>query len=187
MVMIDRNGNPINNAYNLMDRRAVREVQWVKDNIGERAVFNITANRLDDHHDAVNLLWEKRNRPEDFRHIYKVLTISSYINFKLTGNLSEVHQNAFFSGLYHATEKRYDEELMEKFGINPDIFPELHFAKDIIGEVTKEAAENTGLHAGTPVCGGTGRLYCKLSCQRCYKCRGCAEQSRDLRKLRSCP
>jgi sugar (pentulose or hexulose) kinase len=154
MVMIDREGNPINNAYNLMDRRATREVQWVKDNIGEKAVFDITANRLDDHHDGVNILWEKSNRPDDFRQIYKILTISSYINFKLTGSFSEVHQNAFFSGLYHATEKRYDEGLMEKFGINPGIFPDLHFAKDIIGTVTREAAENTGLHAGTPVCGG---------------------------------
>jgi xylulokinase len=56
MVMIDRDGNPINNAYNLMDRRAKKEVEWIREHIGEEEVFKITANRLDDHHSAVNLI-----------------------------------------------------------------------------------------------------------------------------------
>ncbi len=154
MVMIDRQGNPINNAYNLMDRRAVKEVDWVKNNIGDKEVFNITANRLDDHHSGVNILWEKNNRFDDYSNIYKVLSISSYINFKLTGKISEVHQNAVFSGLYNIIQKRYDEELLKKFGISPEIFPELHYAKEIIGEVSSKAAEDTGLIKGTPVSAG---------------------------------
>jgi len=154
MVMIDRDGNPINNAYNLMDRRSVKEVEWAKNNIGEKEIFKITANRLDDHHTAVNLLWEKINRPDDFKRIYKILTISSYINYKLTGVLGEVHQNAAFFGLYNILQKKLDEKLLDKFGISPEIFPDLYYARDIIGEVTTNAASETGLTAGIPVCAG---------------------------------
>lgn len=154
MVMIDNDGNPISNAYNLMDRRATREVQWVKDNIGEKEIFKITANRLDDHHSAVNLLWEKKNRSDFYSKVYKILTISSYINFKLTGNISEVHQNACFSGVYDIIKKKWDEELIRKFGLAREIFPELHFACEIIGEVSKKSASETGLVEGSPVLAG---------------------------------
>ena len=154
MVMIDSDGNPISNAYNLMDRRATKEVQWAKDNIGEREIFKITANRLDDHHSAVNLLWEKKNRPEIYSRIKKVLSISSYINFKLTGKMSEVHQNATFSGVYDIVAKKWDEDLIKKFNISSEIFPELHFAKDVIGTVTSTSASQTGLAEGIPVMAG---------------------------------
>ncbi|MGE5140442.1 MAG: FGGY family carbohydrate kinase, partial [Rudaea sp.] len=30
LVMVDRDGNPVERAYNLMDRRATREVAWLK-------------------------------------------------------------------------------------------------------------------------------------------------------------
>ncbi len=42
MVMLDHDGNPIHNAYNLMDRRAIREVEWVKENIGEDRLYKLT-------------------------------------------------------------------------------------------------------------------------------------------------
>ena len=154
MVMIDRQGNPINNAYNLMDRRAVKEVQWVKDNIGEKKVFDVTANRLDDHHASVNLLWEKNNRPQDYKRIHKVLSISAYINYKLTGQLAEVHQNAVFFGVYDIIEKKLDQELLQKLGISPEIFPPFFYAKDIMGKVTPSAAKDTGLSPDTPVSAG---------------------------------
>jgi len=154
MVMIDREGSPISNAYNLMDMRAAKEVRWVKDNIGEKEIFKITANRLDGYFSAVNLLWEKKNRPDVYNRIYKIFTISSYINFKLTGKMSEVHQNACFSGVYNIVGKKWDYELIEKMGISKEILPELHFARDIIGTVNSKAATQTGLIEGIPVMAG---------------------------------
>ena len=64
MVMVDQQDNPIHRAYNLMDRRAVREVAWLKENIGEERIQRLTANRIEDHPSLVNLLWEKNNRPD---------------------------------------------------------------------------------------------------------------------------
>ena len=64
MVMVDRDGEPVNNAYNLMDRRATAEVRWLKDHVGEDRIFEISKNRLDDHPALVNLMWERNNRPD---------------------------------------------------------------------------------------------------------------------------
>ena len=154
MVMIDSEGNPVNNAYNLMDRRAKSEVEWIRENIGEKEVFNITANRLDDHHSAVNLMWEKNNRPDFFKRIHKAFSISSFINFKLTDAIAEAHQCACFTGAYNILERKYDKDLIERLGLGADLFCKTHYAEEIIGEVSKKASDETGLAPGTPVVAG---------------------------------
>jgi sugar (pentulose or hexulose) kinase len=85
MVMVDEDQNPIHRAYNLMDRRATREVDWLKEEVGEKRLMQITANRLEDHPSIVNLLWERNNRPDTFQRIHKALTIDGFVILKLTG------------------------------------------------------------------------------------------------------
>lgn len=154
LVMVDVKQQPVNMAYNLMDRRAVREVEWLKNNIGEQRVFNLTGNRLEDHPSIVNLLWEKHNRPESYKRIHKALTIDGYIRLKLTGKHTVSYSNATFLGGYNIRENKFDEELLKEIGIEPSIMPDIFPCEDIIGEVTPEAARETGLMAGTPAAAG---------------------------------
>lgn len=155
LVLVDRSGNPIHNAYNLMDRRATAEVQLVKDSVGEQRIFEVSGNRLDDHPALVNLMWEQRNRKADFDRVWKALTIEGYIVHKLTGELSLVHQNAAFFGVaYNLVERRFDEEILKKIGIDGELLPPLHFCDEIVGTVTPSVANESGLSAGTPVAAG---------------------------------
>ncbi len=155
VVLVDRNGEPVQAAYNLMDRRAVREVQWLKDNIGEEKIFKISANRIDDHPLIVNLMWEKNNRPEDYKRIHKALTIDGYIRLKLTGRATMNNSaGAFYGVAYNILTEKFDEELMSKIGIDMELIPEVFACEEIVGEVTSEAAAQTGLKAGIPVCAG---------------------------------
>lgn len=155
MVMVDADGNPINNAYNLMDRRATNQVQWLKDTIGEERIFEISKNRLDDHPAIVNLLWERENRPDDYGRIDKALTIDGFITRKLTGNSTGHYSGAAFYGVaYNLLERAFDTALLDAIGISPDLFPTLSTCDTIVGEVSPQAAEVTGLKAGTPVAAG---------------------------------
>ncbi len=155
LVMIDRDGQPINNAYNLMDKRAKEEVQWIKDNIGEREIFEISGNRLDDHPVLVNLMWERRNRPRDYERVCKVLTVEGYIGFRLTGEPSLVHSSdALFGVAYNLVDRAFDAEILAKIEVDPAILPPLGECEDIIGGVTQSAADESGLAVGTPVAAG---------------------------------
>ncbi len=155
MVMVDKNNQPINFAYNLMDRRAVKEVQWLKDNIGEEKIFKITGNRLDDHPAIVNLMWEKNNRPKDFEQIEKALTIDGFIRLKLTGKATmNFSAGAFYGVAYNILTREIDQEIMQKIGIDSKIIPEAYACEDIIGIVNSEAAKETGLAEGIPVAAG---------------------------------
>ena len=155
MVMVDENAQPVNRAYNLMDRRAIDEVQWVKEKIGEKEVLALTANRLDDHPSLINLLWETRNRPDDFKRIHKALTIDGFITLKLTGKASiNLSAAAFYGVAYDILGKGFNRDLLDRIGIDPNLIPPIYRCTDIVGEVTPAAAESTGLAVGTPVAGG---------------------------------
>src|SRR5512146_561141 len=85
LVLVDRDGAPVANAYNLRDRRAQGEVRELKERIGAARIFEVTKNRLDDHPVVVNLLWERRHRPEVFARVARALSIDGYVTLKLTG------------------------------------------------------------------------------------------------------
>jgi xylulokinase len=155
LVMVDRDCVPIHRAYNLMDRRATREVQWLKEHIGEERLFQMSGNRLEDHPTLVNLLWEKANRPESYRRIYKALTIDGYITLKLTSQAVLNKSAAGFYGVaYNLRTLDFDRDLLAEIGIDPGLLPDLYRCEEIVGEVTPEAAEQTGLASGIPVAAG---------------------------------
>ncbi len=155
MVIVDKSGEPLVKAYNLMDRRAVKQVIEIREKIGEDTVFAITKNRLDDHPAIVNLLWEKENRPDIFSKIHKVLTIDGYIVSKLTGQYTCHYSGAPFYGVAYDLEKKsFDSGVLAALGLEENIFPDLFASEEIVGHVTSSAAGAAGLSAGIPVAAG---------------------------------
>lgn len=162
MVMVDREGNPVHRAYNLMDKRAGGAVDWIKEHIGEERTFALSGYRLEDHPNLVNLLWEKQNRPEGFGRIWKVLTIDGFIVLKLTGRATIHYSGAAFYGVAYDLRKRiFDEAMMAELGIDPALMPEQFSSEEIVGEVTDAAERATGLAKGTPV--AAGQVDCNAS------------------------
>jgi len=152
MVMIDKNNQPIHRAYNLMDKRATAEVHWLKETVGEEKLMQLTANRLDDHPSIVNLLWEKNNRPDSFKQIHKALTIDGFVTLKLTGQTVLNYTAAPLYGVaYRILDRTFDETILDEVGIDPAVLPRLVDCDEIAGEVTTQAAAETGLAAGIPV------------------------------------
>ena len=162
LVMVDREHRPINRAYNLMDRRATAEVEWLSEHIGEDRIFQSSAYRIEDHPNIVNVLWEKRNRPDDYARIWKALTIDGFIALRLTGVASIHYSGAAFYGVaFDLRKRRFDPGMMDEIGIDPDMMPDIRDSTEIIGEVTSEAARATGLAPGTPV--AAGQVDCNAS------------------------
>ncbi len=161
LVLVDRAGHPVQRAYNLMDRRATKEVQWVQEHIGEDRIFALTANRLEDHPILVNLLWEKNNRPDAFEQVDKALTIDGYITLKLTGKVATHHSAGFAYGSYDVRRRRFDPTILEAVGLRPELIPAAYPCEKIVGEVTGQAAAECGLAQGTPV--AAGQVDCNAS------------------------
>jgi xylulokinase len=162
LVLVDEAHDPIGPAYNLMDRRATAQVEWVKERIGEQRVFEVTRNRLDDHPSIVNLMWERDERPETFARAWKALTIDGFVTLRLTGRATGHYSGAAFYGVaYDLLGRTFDQGILDAIGIDRGLFPELFECTDVVGAVTAAAAEATGLAVGTPV--AAGQVDCNAS------------------------
>ena len=162
LVMVDPNHHPIHRAYNLMDKRATQEVAWLKEYFGEDELYDLSGYKLEDHPVIVNLLWEKKNRPDTFKKIFKVLTIDGFITLKLTGQATLNYSAAAFYGVaYDLRQRKFSEALLDRLGMAPAILPRLYDCRQIVGEVTTQAASETGLATGTPV--AAGQVDCNAS------------------------
>ncbi|MEF9974865.1 MAG: FGGY-family carbohydrate kinase [Clostridia bacterium] len=101
------------------------------------------------------LMWYQKHCPTLFAKISKFVGSKDYINFKLAGVVCTDYSYASGLGVYDLKEKKIRADFLEAAGIPLRIFPEVVPSHTIIGHVTKDAAQKTGLNVGTPVaCGG---------------------------------
>ncbi|MDR1510953.1 MAG: FGGY-family carbohydrate kinase [Synergistaceae bacterium] len=156
LVMVDNEHNPIDMAYNLLDRRATSQVEWLRQNFDSDFLFSISCNRLEDHPSMVNLMWEKQNRPDIYKKIYKALTIDGYIRLKLTGKAtSNFSAGAWWGVAYDVRKNEINGEVMDKIGLDMSIMPDFFSCEEIVGTVTGSASRETGLPEGIPVSAGS--------------------------------
>jgi xylulokinase len=155
-VFVDEKGNALDQSQTWLDRRAVNECDYIKQNYSADEIFELTANTLDPHIGALKLLWEKNNRPDIYRSTYKMLNPANYVTMLLTGKFATDYSNASLIGLLFDIRKReWRMDIAERVGLNPDKFAELSPCDRVVGEVTREAAAECGLAMGTPVVAGT--------------------------------
>ena len=138
-----------------VDNRAAREVAALTDEIGESTILQKCGNALTSQSVGPKILWLRRKHPDLFARTAHVLTSTSYLVMKLTGEIVIDHYTgAGFSPLYDVHRLGWRDELCP--GIVPlDRLPRLLWSTEIAGQVTESAAAETGLAAGTPVIAGT--------------------------------
>ena len=101
------------------------------------------------------MMWYHDNEPELFSQTHKVIGTKDFINLKLTGRIATDYSYASGSGVYDLLNGCYSPELIKASGIPPDLLPEIVPSTRIIGNVTKQASEITGLSQNVQVaCGG---------------------------------
>src|SRR6185503_20927568 len=79
-----------------------------------------------------------------------------YIRYCLTGSFATEVSDASGTALFDVVRRRWSFDMMDRLGLDRSILPESAESSEITGAISKEAAELTGLVAGTPVAGGGG-------------------------------
>ncbi len=140
-----------------VDARADREVAWLNEHHPElESEFYKTSGQTFALGALPRLLWVKQNRPELYERTASISMISDWVLAKLSGVIGTDPSNGGTSGIFSLTTRQWDVSMARKVGLKEDIFPPVYETGTIIGEVTKAAAEMTGLAAGTPVVMGGG-------------------------------
>jgi len=156
LLPIDQNGKPVRPCIIYMDRRAQEECQIAKEILGEEKIYKLTGNAIDPYFAGYKVLWYKRNEPKNYDKTWKILNADKYVIFKLTEIAVVDHTNAvLFAPLFDFMGKTWSKEACNALGIDVDKLPKPVEPSAIVGEVTEQAAKETGLAAGTPIVAGS--------------------------------
>ena len=100
---------------------------------------------------AAKLAWVKENEPEIYSRIWKIMLPGDYIAARLTGSVcttvSGLSEGIFWDFKADAPAK----ELLDHFGIDPTLLPQVKPTFGTQGLLTKAAAEMLGLREEIPV------------------------------------
>ena len=100
------------------------------------------------------MMWYQDNEPDMYRHIDKIIGTKDYINYLLTGKIITDYSYASGSGVYDLIHWRYSEELIKESSIPRSFFPDIVPSTEVIGTLTKDAAEALGLPQSVKVVAG---------------------------------
>jgi xylulokinase len=160
---VDKNGNPLRKSMLWLDRRAEKQARWMREEVGEDLLISVSGNPVDSAYIAPKMLWIKEEEPEIYRQTYKFLQSNAYIAFKLTGEFSQDYSQGYGFHFFNISTGTWDEKIAAKLGISLDLMAPIMHCHDVVGTVTKQAAAETGLIAGTPVvAGGLDAACCTL-------------------------
>lgn len=154
VVLLGAEGQLLRPSIQQSDGRCAQEVQELRGLFDEAAFTRRTGNGINQQLVAAKLRWLARHEPEVFSRIHTVFGSYDYINHCLTG-ARRVEQNwALEAGFVDLASGQIADDLVAAGGLARAQVPPLAGSRDIIGQVTPEAAQATGLAAGTPVVAG---------------------------------
>ena len=101
---------------------------------------------------AAKLAWVRENEPELFSRIWKVMLPGDYIALRLTGEVRTTVSGLSEGIFWDFKENAPSHALLDWFGFDQSVLPELTNTFGTQGTLTRQAAEELGLREGTPVC-----------------------------------
>jgi xylulokinase len=159
-VVIDRNARPLGNAIIWADTRATAEADEMIRSCGMEQAYQITGHRASASYSGAKIMWLRHHQPEIYSQAHKFLHAKDFIVARLTGSFVTDYSDASGMNLYDLTTRNWSPTMLRATGINSEQLPELHASTDVVGEVTRVAAEEVGLATGTPVVIGGGDGSC---------------------------
>ena len=156
LVILDEEHQVIRPCIMWNDQRTIEQCRAVTDDLGLAQVIELTGNQILPGFTAPKIKWVEEHEPENYHRIAKTLLPKDYIRFKLSGGFFSEVSDASGTSLFDVAHRRWSAEMLDVFGVKPTWLPEVTESPTVSAHVSPEAAQATGLLAGTPIVGGAG-------------------------------
>lgn len=156
MLPVDARGRPLRPAvlYGI-DTRAAQEIKELEEIIGREAIYARCGTRLSAQSVGPKILWLRHNEQQLYKQAYKFVTGTTFLVARLTGSYVVDHYSAAsFDPMYDPARREWIPEFCDHI-VEIERLPEIRWATEVAGSVTRSAAAQTGLREGTPVITGT--------------------------------
>lgn len=153
-VAVDGNGRSLCKTPIWTDTRAVRECEEIRAKIPERILFELSGNPVHPSYTFPKILWYRNNLPDVYRRAKLILQSNSYIVMRLTGKATQDRSQGYGLSCYNMRNGEWDMSIAQELGIRQELLPPLVDCHQVVGQVSRGAALETGLSEGTPVVAG---------------------------------
>ena len=156
LVALDKNDNVIRPAILWNDGRTAEEVVYLNEEIGRKKLSELTANIAFAGFTAPKILWMKKNEPENFARISKIMLPKDYINYRLTGVHCCDYSDASGMLLLDVKNKKWSKEMLDICSIKESQMPALFESYEVVGSLKGDVAGLLGLPKTVKVVAGAG-------------------------------
>jgi autoinducer 2 (AI-2) kinase len=156
IVLYDNEGKELWGVANV-DARASDEVKYLKEHFeGIEEEFYATSGQTFALGALPRILWLKNNRPKIYEKVANISMIGDWVLAKLSGVIATDPSNGGTTGIFSLKDRTWDATMATKVGIKDDIFCPCYEVGEVIGEVSPQASNETGLATTTKVVMGGG-------------------------------
>lgn len=156
LVLLNVHGQVLRPAILWNDQRTQAQCDEIRARLGKEALIKITGNDALTGFTAPKILWVQEEEPEIYAQVAHILLPKDYVRYKLTGEFAIDKADGAGTILFDVTARDWSPEVLKALGIDPAWLPKTYEGTEVTGVISAEAAELTGLVAGTPVMGGGG-------------------------------
>lgn len=151
LVCVDNDLKPLRPSIIWCDSRAVKIGDKAFEELGEKHCLKNYLNSPGNF-TASKLRWVKKNEPELYDQIYKIMLPGDYIGLKLTGEAATTISGLSEGVMWNFKKEKTAADLLKYYGIDQELISPLVPTFGEQGRVTAPAANELGLKEGTPVC-----------------------------------
>ena len=156
LVTLDQADEVIRPAILWNDGRSEKETDYLNQTIGKEKLSAYTANIAFTGFTAPKILWMKRNEPENFARICRIMLPKDYLAYRLSGSFCTDYSDASGMLLLDVAHKCWSEEMMELCGITRKQLPDLYESYEVVGNLKEELAKELGFSQDVKIIAGAG-------------------------------
>lgn len=156
LVMLDKHGEILRPAILWNDQRTQAQCDQITEKLGFERLIELTGNRALTGFTAPKILWVRQHEPEVYAQCAHILLPKDYIRYRLTGVYAIDAADASGTSLLNVAKRQWSNEVLDALQIPLAWLPTVYEGTQVTGEINIQAAELTGLKAGTPVVAGGG-------------------------------
>jgi len=156
LVLLDEHGEVLRPAILWNDQRTQAQCDEIHRRIGREKFIQITGNVALTGFTAPKILWVQENEPQVYEKARHVLLPKDYIRYRLTGEFGMDKADGSGTVLFDLKQRNWSTEVLAALGIPAEWMPPTWEGPQFTGQVTRSAAEATGLNERTPIAAGGG-------------------------------
>ena len=156
LVALDEDDNVIRPAILWNDGRTGEETDYLNQVIGKDKLSEYTANIAFAGFTAPKILWMKKNEPDNFARISKIMLPKDYLAYKLSGSFCSDVSDASGMLLMDVKNRCWSKEMIDICGITEEMLPKLYESYEVVGTLKEEIADALGLSKDVKVIAGAG-------------------------------